>query len=104
MNPTNSIMASRIAKLIKKSIIGLTNIDYIVATSDTAAIPEESKIANMKTLEWNIEDREFIKDLPAVDLLIYRPTNSLMQQMDVNTQLTQLSNAVKVINNILIQR
>ncbi|CAG2105802.1 unnamed protein product [Medioppia subpectinata] len=95
MSPNRSLMAHRLIQKFKDSCIGLINVDYMVANPSPTAIPEEAKALNLKTLEWDLNTNQFIKDINSLDLLVYRMTNKVTNSWKLENQIQDMNDALK---------
>jgi hypothetical protein len=93
-------MATGLIEKIKASCIGLINVDYVIANPSPSTIPEETKSLNLKTLEWDLNTNQFIKDVQALDLLVYRMTNKVSESWKLPEMVTALSDSLKVNINL----
>ena len=96
MSPTKNVVANQLIEKIKASTIGLIGVDYMIATPSPSTIPEDTKAMNLKTLEWDLNTNQFIKDIQSLDLLFYRLTNKSVDTWKLEEQVQALSDALKV--------
>jgi len=95
VNPCKNIIATELIEKIKASCIGLINVDYVIANPSPTTIPEETKSLNLKTLEWDLNTNQFIKDVQSLDLLVYRMTNKVSELWKMEDMVTALSDTLK---------
>ena len=96
ISPNKNVVANQLIEKIKASCIGLIAVDYMIANPSPSTIPEETKALNLKTLEWDFNTNQFIKDIQFLDLLVYRMTNSIANSWKIEDQIQSLSDALKV--------
>jgi len=89
-------MAHDLIEKIKASMIGLINVDYVIANPSPSTIPDEVKSLNLKTLEWDLNTNQFIKDIQSLDLLVYRMTNKVSESWKLEDQVAAMADTLKV--------
>ncbi|XP_054169344.1 fatty acid synthase-like [Oppia nitens] len=95
MNASQSVFGHQLINKIKDSCIGLINVDYTIVNTCPSNIPEETKALNLKTLEWDLNTNQFIKDIQSLDLLVYQMTNKVVNSWKLEDQIHALSDTLK---------
>jgi len=95
LNPTNTILATNIVSTLKKSCIGIINVDYTVATPTASTVPDDVKTMGVKVVDWDINDHQYLKSMSSLDLIIYRPTIDLTNTWNVADTVESISEAMR---------
>jgi hypothetical protein len=89
-------MAPTIINTLKTSSIAVMNFDYTIANPKPSLLPEEVKSYGLKILEWDLQNsNNFIKDISAVDLLVFKSNNFIFNSWALEEQIKSLSDAIK---------
>jgi len=96
INPSMHLFAPRIIQSLKSSFVGNLNLDYTYANTGKQIISKDMEGLNLKSIEWNQGTNAFLNDINSVDFLIYRLTDSTIENWKIEKQLESFYDCLKV--------
>lgn len=96
INFDKNILAPNVIKTLKDSFFGILNIDYIFANPSPSNLSDDIKSLGLRTIEWDLRNHQFLRDISSLDLLIYRTNDEVSESWPIEEQIKSLQNSLKV--------